>query len=110
MRAAVKPRIALVVPRAGETVTGGAEAFCLTSARELAEHYEVEVLSTCARDYNTWTNVYEEGPGEIGGLSVRRFAVDAPRDTARFNHLSAQLRYRLSTLTTQEQESWLREQ
>ena len=103
-------RIALIVPRAGETVTGGAEAFCLTAARELAARYEIEVLTTCARDYTTWANVYEEGPGSVNGVAVRRFAVDAPRDTARFNHISAQFRYRLSTLTTAEQESWLHEQ
>src|SRR5438270_13113392 len=99
-----KPRVALVVPRAGEVVTGGAEAFCLTAAQQLAQAYEVEVLTTCAHDYQTWTNVYAEGPASIDGVAARRFPVDAPRDTLRFNQMSAQFRYRLSTLTTQEQE------
>ena len=110
MPAARKPRLALVVPRAGETVTGGAEAFCLTAAQELADGYETEVLTTCARDYTTWKNEYEEGRGSIGGVAVRRFRVDAPRDTVRFNQISAQFRYRLSTLTDREQDLWLREQ
>ena len=105
-----KPRVALIVPRAGEVVTGGAEAFCLTAAQELAQANDVEVLTTCARDYQTWMNVYAEGPATVDGVAVRRFAVDAPRDTIRFNQMSAQFRYRLSTLTTQEQERWLREQ
>lgn len=103
-------RLALVVPRAGEVVTGGAEAFCLTAAQQLAQDYDLEVLTTCARDYQTWTNVYDEGATTIDGISVRRFAVDAPRDPLRFNHISAQFRYRLSTLTDSEQEHWLREQ
>jgi glycosyltransferase involved in cell wall biosynthesis len=103
-------RLALVVPRAGEVVTGGAEAFCLTAAQQLAQNYDVEVLTTCAHDYATWTNVYDEGPAAIAGVAVRRFAVDSPRDPLRFNQISAQFRYRLSTLTESEQERWLREQ
>ncbi|HET9393748.1 MAG TPA: glycosyltransferase family 4 protein [Candidatus Rubrimentiphilum sp.] len=103
-------RIALVVPRASEEITGGAEAFCLTAARELAANHDVEVLTTCAHDYQTWANVYAEGVDAIDGLTVRRFRVDQPRDTLRFNQISAQFRYRLSTLSDREQELWLREQ
>jgi len=103
-------RIALVVPRASEEITGGAEAFCLTAARELAADHGVEVLTTCAHDYQTWANVYAEGADAIDGVTVRRFRVDQPRDTVRFNQISAQFRYRLSTLSDQEQERWLREQ
>lgn len=105
-----RPRVALVVPRATPVVTGGAEAFCLTAARDLAAEHDVEILTTCAQDYQTWANVYREGPDVIDGTRVRRFPVDKPRDAVRFNQISAQFRYRLSSLTLEEQELWLREQ
>lgn len=103
-------RIALVVPRAGYEVTGGAEAFCLTAARALMELHDVEVLTSCAADYRTWANEFPEGSDEISGVPVRRFNVDAPRDPKRFHLMSQQLRYRIAMLSTDEQEHWIREQ
>jgi glycosyltransferase involved in cell wall biosynthesis len=70
-------KLAIVVPRYGERVLGGAE----TLARQLAERlsrseFNVEVLTTCAHDLHTWRNAYPPGPTQINGIRVHRFPVD----------------------------------
>ena len=68
-------RLALVPPRFGDEVVGGAEAVVRDAARGLAERgWDVEVLTTCARDHYTWANEYPEGVGTDGLVTVRRFA------------------------------------
>ena len=50
---------------------------------------EVEVLTTCARDYITWKNDYPEGSDRIRGVTVRRFAnASHARDIGAFNRYS----------------------
>lgn len=75
----MRPRVAIVVQRYGEDILGGAESHARQVAERLALHYNVEVLTTCARDYTTWDNNYAPGSGEINKVSVRRFLVAHPR-------------------------------
>jgi glycosyltransferase involved in cell wall biosynthesis len=82
-------RLAFVVQRYGLDIAGGAEYHCRLIAEHLARHAEVTVLTTCARDYVTWANHYPEGEETLNGVPVRRFPVDAPRDTERFARLTA---------------------
>ncbi len=84
-------RLAFVVQRYGLDIAGGAEYHCRLVAEHLARHAEVEVLTTCARDYVTWANHYPAGEEMLNGVAVRRFPVDAPRDTERFASLTARL-------------------
>ena len=74
-----KMKIAVVVQRYGEEVNGGAEVH----ARWLAEHLlslgDVDAITTCAINYNTWENAYPEGVSELNGVRIHRFAVDSPR-------------------------------
>jgi glycosyltransferase involved in cell wall biosynthesis len=75
-------RLALVPARYGSDVIGGAEVQLQEVAHGLAERgWEVEVLTTCARDHFTWANVYPPGTEEDGKVVVRRFpaVVDTPR-------------------------------
>ncbi len=46
-----------------------------------ARGWEIEILTTCARDHFTWANAYPAGVEEDGKLVVRRFetVVDTPR-------------------------------
>ncbi len=68
-------RIGLVPPRFGSDVIGGAEAVVAEIGRGLVRRgWEVEVLTTCARDHYTWANEYPEGVTEVDGMTVRRFA------------------------------------
>jgi glycosyltransferase involved in cell wall biosynthesis len=48
-------------------------------AEQVSERHDVDVLTTCARDTDTWKNVYAEGPDRVRGVRVRRFPVN-PND------------------------------
>jgi glycosyltransferase involved in cell wall biosynthesis len=81
-------KIAFVIQRYGTEVLGGAEHLCRLVAERLTEQHDVEVLTTCARDYITWANEYPEGADRIRGVTVRRFASSQTRDLAAFNQYS----------------------
>jgi glycosyltransferase involved in cell wall biosynthesis len=81
-------RIAFIVQRYGTEILGGAEYACRLTAERLAARHEVEVLTTCARDYVTWRNEYPEGADRIRGVTVRRFANAQMRDIDAFNRYS----------------------
>lgn len=74
-------RLAYVVPRYGDDVIGGAE----TAVRRLAERlvagagWDVEVLTTCARDDISWASELPPGDSELNGVRVRRFACQGSR-------------------------------
>lgn len=75
----VKDRIAFVTIRYGKNINGGAEYHCRMLAERLTDDYDVQVLTTCVRDYNTGENEYLEGTEQCKGVLVRRFKV-APID------------------------------
>jgi len=81
-------RIAFIVQRYGTEILGGAEYACRLMAERLAARHEVEVLTTCARDYVTWQNEYPEGSDRVRGVTVRRFANAQVRDIEAFNKYS----------------------
>jgi glycosyltransferase involved in cell wall biosynthesis len=81
-------RLAFVVQRYGAEILGGSEYHCRLIAEQLAERHQVDVLTTCARDYTTWNNEYPEGSDRLRGVTVRRFANARSRDLDEFNRLS----------------------
>ena len=76
----MKPKIVFVVQRYGTEVVGGAETHCRDYAESLLEFYEVEVLTSCALDYNTWAHHYPAGVSKVQGVTVRRFPAVAQRN------------------------------
>jgi len=101
-------RVAFVVQRYGEDVTGGSESLARAVAERLAVDHEVAVFTTCARDYVTWRNEYPEGEGGLNGVRVRRFRVEEERDLAAFNAFAEPLYLR--TCSDAEEEAFLRRQ
>ena len=81
-------KIGIVIQRYGTEVLGGSEHLCRLMAERLALQHEIDVLTTCARDYVTWKNEYPEGVDRVRGVTVRRFANAATRDIAEFNRYS----------------------
>jgi glycosyltransferase involved in cell wall biosynthesis len=81
-------RIAVAVQRYGADINGGAELHARYIAERLSRHAEIEVVTTCARDYVTWRNERPAGPEMINGIAVRRFPVDHERDPRVFGRHS----------------------
>lgn len=101
-------KIAFVVQRYGTEILGGAEYHCRLVAERLADRHSVEVLTTCARDYSTWENVYPEGADRVRGVTVRRFATSRTRDMAEFNAYSDWIFN--NRHTRQDEMEWLKQQ
>jgi glycosyltransferase involved in cell wall biosynthesis len=101
-------RIAFIVQRYGIEILGGSEYHCRLIAERMAARHEVDVLTTCARDYITWTNEYSEGSERINGVTVRRFANAHTRDIDAFNRYSGWVFH--SPHTREDELSWLEQQ
>jgi glycosyltransferase involved in cell wall biosynthesis len=85
-------RLAIVVPRYGPGIVGGAETLCRDYAERLCgAGHEVEVLTTCARDHFTWRNELPAGNSVINGVTVRRFPVTHAKDDSVVNALHARM-------------------
>jgi glycosyltransferase involved in cell wall biosynthesis len=72
-------RVALVLPRYGKNLGGGAETLSRALFLELIGRGAIsygEVWTTCAVDHRTWENALPEGETSEDGVVVRRFPVD----------------------------------
>lgn len=99
-------KIAIIVPRYGEEIVGGAE----TLARTLAEYvvqqgWQVTVLTTCAHDHHSWENHFSARKTTLNQVEVLRFPV-ANWDATAHHQLNYQLSQQFS-LTYAEQLRWL---
>lgn len=73
-----KNKIAFVLPWYGENIPGGAEAEARGLIEILKTEFDVEVFSTCVKDFfSDWNeNYFKEGESLENGIIVRRFKVD----------------------------------
>ena len=81
-------KLAVAVQRYGADINGGAELHARYIAERLAKYAQVEVVTTCARDYVTWRNELPAGAETVNGIPVRRFPVDHERDPGQFGRRS----------------------
>ncbi|MBN2006006.1 MAG: glycosyltransferase family 4 protein [Anaerolineae bacterium] len=74
-----KGKLAFVIQRYGEDLVGGSESLCRSVAEMLSPDWDIEVLTSCAKDYVSWKNEYAPGVNVVNGVPVRRFPVDFER-------------------------------
>ena len=101
-------RIAFIVQRYGADILGGSEYHCRLIAERMAGKHDVDVLTTCARDYVTWENEYPEGSDRVRGVTVRRFKNARTRDVTTFNQFSDWIFHH--SHTREDEMSWLEQQ
>lgn len=99
--------IAVVTPRYGPEVIGGAEDVLADLARGLQRRgYTVEILTTCAHDHYTWANAYRSGSGIEDGIMVRRFPVEIDPNNPDRRRIGEQI-LAGRRLALQDQQRWM---
>lgn len=106
----MKPRIAFVIQRYGEHIHGGAEQYCRMIAENMVRHWDIDVLTTTAKDSLSWINYYPQGLEILNGVTIKRFSVDRKRNMKSFNKLTSRLRSLGGSQSVKEGEEWLRAQ
>jgi len=107
--ASLNPRlhIAIVVPRFGEEIAGGAELLAWWLSMHLAASgHSIEVFTTCATNHQTWENVVPAGIARHDRILVRRFPT-APRDLGIYHELGRAIATGVR-LSLDEELLWLR--
>jgi glycosyltransferase involved in cell wall biosynthesis len=101
-------KLAVVAPRYGREIAGGAEHAARTLAARLAADtpWTVEALTTCALDTTTWADHYPAGTEVIDGVTVRRFPV-VGRRSADFDAATDLVVRRGKRATTSEIDEWV---
>jgi glycosyltransferase involved in cell wall biosynthesis len=104
-------KVAVVTPRYGAEIPGGAETAARLLATQLARRpgFEVEALTTCALDAKTWADHYPSGATELDGVQVYRFPVTRPR-SADFDAATSLVVRRGRRATEAEQREWIEKQ
>jgi glycosyltransferase involved in cell wall biosynthesis len=98
-------KLAVVVQRYGADINGGAELHARYLAERLSRHAQVEVVTTCARDYVTWRNELPPGLADVDGIAVRRFPVHRERTPREFGRRSRRVFERPHSIA--DEISWL---
>src|SRR3990172_8629324 len=76
-----RKKIAIVVQMAGEDIVGGSEGYALSMAKILSESFDIDIITTTARDHVTWRNAYTTGIFNISAsLRIIRFNVEFERE------------------------------
>jgi glycosyltransferase involved in cell wall biosynthesis len=102
-----KGRIAIVPPRFGDDVVGGAEAVLREIGDGLAARdWEVDVLTTCARSHYDWQNAYPPGASRVGDVTVHRFRTVQDGERTRRDVLEGRIQLGLP-IDADEQQVWL---
>ncbi|WP_321311671.1 glycosyltransferase family 4 protein [Halarcobacter sp.] len=103
-----KQKVAFIVQRSGKEVNGGAESYCFTIAEKMKKYWDIEILTTCALDYMTWENYYDEGIEVVNDIPIRRFKVDEVRDIEKFNNFYKNGMPEAETTTIEKAETWMK--
>ena len=101
-------RLAFVAPRYGTEIVGGSEAVMREAAHGFARRgWNVEMLTTCARDHYTWRNEYAPGSTtHDDGVVVHRFPVEGAKPSRSRARIEARIQSGAS-VPMSEQLAWL---
>ena len=99
-------KFAFVTARYGADITTGPDHACRVLAEQVSSRHDVDVLTTCARNPQSWKNEFSEGTDRVRGALVRRFAVSQSRDEQAFTQFSA--RVLAGPRTRADELEWLR--
>jgi glycosyltransferase involved in cell wall biosynthesis len=101
-------RVAVVTPRYGEQIVGGAEASMRMLAERLVSRlsWKVEALTTCSSNYMTWDDDLPAGESVVNGVRVRRFGSLHGR-TAEFDFLTRRLFASPASASMEDCERWI---
>ena len=100
-------KLAIVIPRFGVDINGGAELHCMQLAVHLSRYYDITILTTCARDYIKWDNYYPEGCEQYEKLKVFRFKNDKQRNKQEFDSLTQNLISEKKLPTEKQAYDWM---
>lgn len=84
----MKKKVALIVQRYGEDIVGGAEGLARDLCHQMKDDWELTVLTSCAKDYRSWENAYDEGEDKDENVKIIRFPVQRPRDFEKYSALA----------------------
>ena len=99
-------KFAFVTARYGADITTGPDHACRVLAEQVSSRHDVDVLTTCARNPQSWKNEFSEGTDRVRGALVRRFAVSQLRDEQAFSQFAA--RVLAGPRTRADELEWLR--
>lgn len=103
------PRLAFLTPLFSSQAYGGAERHAQEFAELLSENFEIDVITTTARDYRTWKNEYTSGVSFEKKLKVYRFPVKKKRSLF-FSFINRRAIEKQNNLKDLEFETWLKAQ
>ena len=104
-----KPSVAFVVQRFGTDVGGGAETLCRMIVEKMSPLWDIEVLTSSAKEYvKRFENDYPPGVEDLNGFVVKRFKIDYLRsEDFTFSQLDRRVLNR--TASRDEEMLWLKE-
>ncbi|WCL49577.1 glycosyltransferase family 4 protein [Leptospira sp. GIMC2001] len=103
-------KVVAVLPRYSEEIIGGAERLARDLLLLLPKHWDIKILTTCAKDYISWKNEYDQGISKDHNLEVHRFPVVRKRNIKKFNKISVKLFNIFPNQTYENEMNWIIEQ
>ncbi len=105
-----KKKIAIIIPRFFPNLAGGAERLALDYVKILKNEYEIEIFTSCAKDYITWKNELPAGVENWQNVKINRFKVESTRNIKKMNRTLDGLLKKGTSVTESEEEKFLAEQ
>jgi glycosyltransferase involved in cell wall biosynthesis len=100
-------KIAIVVMRYGEDIIGGAEYHARMITEHLKQYYQIDVLTTCAKNYHTWENEYPEKIETYNDIRILRFKNSKIRDNNKVVAIEEKIFY--NQHTKNDEIDWINE-